>query len=187
MNLKAEVIEDTVTEYLDFIVNSFDENAPKELKEQARLLVGDEGDETGGFIAPLMSTNYNPNLFISGQMEESWNLTTSSNPYGIMGEHDTLGIEIMYSGLKYYSLYGDDDKVWWEFAEYNSNSETKKLARDYAFYQETGLDPIAKPKNARHKGAIAKGTKAASGELLNHSARYLKAIMRRQNGINSVF
>ena len=187
MMFKAEIVEDTVTEYLDFITKSLNENAPRELKKQARILTGEYGDEHDGFIAPNMTVvkygEFNPNLFMSGQEEKYWNLYGKSNPHNLMGRSSAIGIEVIYTGMRLHQHYGDDALVWWEFAKDNEGDPQKRvLERDYSFYQETGIDPIAHPKNARAKGAIAKGVHEAQGELLDHSAQYLLSILKKQNG-----
>lgn len=180
--LKLKITEDTITEYMDFIWNSFNKNAPRELKKQARLLTGEEGDEGDGYIAPNMTVSkfgeFNPNLFMSGQEEEFWKLYSNSNPYGLMGVKDTHSIEIIYTGMRLNRNYGDDAKVWSEFGD----KAAGRLERDYAYFQETGLDPIAKPKQARAKGAIATGVRESKTELLQHSSKYLESILKKQNG-----
>ena len=187
MSIKFDIIEDTVTEYLDFISESFYKNTPKELKKQARILTGEEGDEHDGYIAPNMTVakygEFNPNLFMSGQEEKYWNLYAKSNPHNLMGRTSAMGIEIIYTGMRLHKNYDDEAKVWWEFAYDNEADPLERvLERDYSFYQETGLDPIARPKYARAKGAIATGVREAKNELLDHSAKYLLSILKKQNG-----
>lgn len=186
-DIRFDIVEDTITEYLDFISESFKSNSPKELKKQARILTGEYGDEHDGYIAPNMTVarygEFNPNLFMSGQEEEYWNLYANSNPHGLMGGKNSIGIEISYTGARLHQNYGDEAKVWWEFAEGNEgNPEERILERDYAFYQETGIDKIARPKDARATGAIATGVHEAKDELLDHSAKYLLSILKKQNG-----
>lgn len=187
MKTKIQITEDTITEYMDFIWESFNKNAPRELEKQSRLLVGEYGDEHDGYIAPNMATarygDFNPNLFMSGQEQDYWKHYGSSNPHGIMGQKDLIGIEILYTGMRLHENYGDDAKVWWEFAKDNEGDPTERiLGRDYAYYQETGLDPIAHPKHARAKGAIATGVRESKRELLEHSSKYLESIMKKHNG-----
>ena len=168
------VVEESLTEYLQYIQNSLHETKEQELRKQARLLVGEYDNPTSGYIAPRMSTDFNPNLYLSGQEEEFWIVNSNEN---------VSTIQIIYTGMRLHDNYPDDARVWLEFSE---NLEPyppyRELERDYAYYQETGSDPIAKPSDAKHKFAIKKGVFASRNELHNHAAKYLKSIMRRGNG-----
>ena len=67
---------------------------------------------------------------------------------------------------------GDHAKVWWEFSEEldpGLPEEERTLARDYAFYQETGVDKIARPRGAKHKYAIQRGLWAASQQQIHYT------------------
>ena len=47
-----------------------------------------------------------------------------------------------------------------------NDGEELTLMRDYAYYQETGIDVYASPKHAKHQGAVKKGLEIASnGEI----------------------
>ena len=186
--MKAKIIikEDTFSEYLDFIYNSLHENMPKELKREARLLTGDEWDENSGFIAPRMTVSlfgeFNPNLFASGQEEEYWVIKNASRSL-VQGGGNVSSLEAIYTGMRLHKHYDDDAMVWWEFAEDNEpDPALRVLGRDYSFYQETGIDPIARPEDARAQGAIKEGVKASSDTLFSHAADYVYNIMRKGNG-----
>lgn len=186
MKAKFTVKED-LTEYFEYIYKTLHDTSDKELKKQARILTGEYEDDSDGYIAPLMTAHifgyFNPNLFISGQDENYWKLYSQSNPHGIMGGKNLSGIEIMYTGMRLHEEMGYGAKVWWEFADNPyAEPEERELERDYAFYQETGIDPIAKPKHARAKGAIAIGVRDSKPELLQHSKKYLESIIKRGGG-----
>lgn len=183
MKAKITVTEDTFSEYLDFVYNSFHENAPKELKREARLLTGDEWDADSGFIAKYMSTTFNPNLYASGQEADYWVVKNKSNPHGLMGGSNVSTLEIYYTGMRLHNNYDDEARVWWEFAEGQEADPTERvLERDYSFYQETGIDPIALPKYAKHTGAIAKGVRESKDTLLTNVSDYYYNIMRKGKG-----
>lgn len=188
MVLKAKIYvsEDSFSEYLDYIYDSFHEHKVDELKRQARILTG-EYDTTDAYIPRNMAVGkyneFNPNLHLSGQEEEYWKISSKSNPHNLMGGSNLTSLEILYTGMRLHENYGDDARVWWEFAKgYEGDPNERELGRDYAYYQETGIDKVAKPKNARAKGAIAMGVKQGSDEVLKHSKNYLHSIMRRGDG-----
>lgn len=179
MKGKIVIQEDTFSEYLDYIYNSFHENMSKELKRQARLLTGEEGDEDTGFIAKHMSTDFNPNLFISGQEEEYWIIKNASRTL-VQGGGNVSSIEAVYTGMRLHETFPPGEaRVWSEFSVDGAKYE---LERDYAFYQETGLDPYAPSWQAYHKGAVAKGTRESSVTLFEHAAEYVYNIMRKGDG-----
>lgn len=185
-NAKITIKEDTISEYFDYIYNTLHQTTEKELRKQARLLTGEFGDENDGYIAPNMTIGkfnreYNPNLFMSGQDEAYWEINDKSHsgsPSPIGGRNVST-IEMIYTGMRIEEYTSSDPpKVWAEFGDKAEGI----LERDYAFYQETGIDPIADSKDARATGAISLGTKLGSQELLNHSAKYLESIMKRGGG-----
>ena len=73
--------------------------------------------------------------------------------------------------------------VWYEFSteypKYIWNPLKRHLARDYAYYQETGIDPIAKSEDAKHKGFIRRGVQNSEKRIQNKTAGYLKQILRQ--------
>jgi len=165
-NAKITIKEDTISEYFDYIYNTLHQTTEKEIKKMARLMVGHEGEEDG-YIAPRMSTEFNPNLYISGQEEEYWQILSN-------GEITTL--EAIYTGMRL--PHSPDSKVWFEFGD----KEMGIIERDYAFYQETGVDKWATPSGARHKYAIERGVYMSGRELLDHSTKYLESIIKRGGG-----
>lgn len=172
---KIKIVKNTVSEYLDLIDKNIEENAPKQLKHMAEKLVGEYDDPTGGYIAPLMSTTWNPNMFLSGQDEDYWK---------ILNDDDKHSLTVTYTGLRLYDLYSmDEAKVWWEFAvNQEADPQERVLERDYAFFQETGIDRYALPKYAKHKGAVAHGVRAGKGEMYEMATKYLENIMNRGSG-----
>lgn len=173
-----KIKEDTITEYFDLISKNIDENAPTQLKKMAEKLTG-EYDTHEGYITQNMAVvkyrEFNPNLHLSGQDQDYWE---------ILEENSVHSLTITYTGMRLYDLYDiDEAKVWWEFAEnQEGNPRDRILARDYAFYQETGIDKYALPKYARAKGAIAHGVYEGKYELYEMAAKYLENITREGSG-----
>lgn len=179
MKAKIIIAEDTFSEYLDFVYDSLHKNTPKELKREARLLTGDVGDESSGFIPKYMSTEFNPNLFISGQEEEYWVIKNQTRS-GVIGGGNVSSLEVIYTGMRLHKTFPPGEaKVWSEFGE---DGDTYELERDYSFYQETGLDREAPSHMARHTGAVAKGTAESGKTLYQNVADYVYNIMRRGSG-----
>ncbi|MBO6273020.1 hypothetical protein J6O48_09630 [bacterium] len=175
-------VKESLTEYFETIQANMEENKDKQLRIMAKELVGEYDDPDDGYIAPLMSTKFNPNLFLSGQDEDNWRVSHEASQ--LMGGHQASIIEIMYTGLKLYDIYGiDEAKVWWEFAkDQEPDPEERVLERDYAFFQETGIDPIAKPKYAKHKGAIATGVRASKDRMFEMTQQFVMNILKEGSG-----
>lgn len=174
--MKAKItVEDSLTEYFNTIQANMDENTDEQLRLMARRLVGEEEDPNDGYIAREMSTGFNPNLYISGQEEDFWNITQNTSQ--LMGGHQSSVLEIIYTGMRLHENRGNDAKVWSEFM-----NDYGRLGRDYAFYQETGLDPIAKSSDAKHKGAIAKGTRASKKTMFDMTISFVKNILKEGSG-----
>lgn len=169
MMLKAIVTEDTFTEYLSYLQTRVEEEKPEMLRKMARRLVGNYDEPDDGFIAPLMSTDFNPNLFLSGQDEEYWEI-------GEKGDVSVL--YVTYTGKRLHDLYAPGQaKVWSEFSVDGAKYE---LERDYAYYQETGHDSIAKSSDAKHKYAIKFGVLAGAYAVRESAGLYLNQIMQGQ-------
>ena len=169
VKIKLKVVEENITEYLDTLLETVKEETPEMLKEMAEILVGEDGDEDA-FIPALMSTEFNPNLFLSGQDEDYWKISS----------YDYLSfLTITYSGMRLHELYDvGTAKVWREFAvNEESDPSQRVLDRDYAYYQETGHDSRAKYSDARHKHAIQKGMTIGKPEALNVAKKYLESLL----------
>lgn len=172
MKIKAIVTEDTITEYLTNLQSDYEKQEHTILEKMARELVGEYDDKTGGYIAPLMSTKFNPNLFLSGQDEDYWKIEQGD-------ERSTL--EIIYTGMRLHDDF-NHPMVWWEFATEDTVSEApryRQLGRDYAYFQETGRDPVAKSFKAKHKYAVKMGVLAGSNAVREVAGDYLMQLMKK--------
>lgn len=174
--MKAKItVTDSLTEYFETIQKNMNENLDEQLRIMARKLVGEEEDPDDGFIAPEMSTDFNPNLYISGQEEDFWEIYSNSSQ--LMGGHQSSVLEIIYTGMRLHENLGDSAKVWSEFT-----NDYGRLGRDYAFFQETGLDPIAKSRDAKHKGAIATGVRASKKVMFDMTVNFVENILKEGSG-----
>lgn len=167
-------VKDNLTEYLNKLEEHLEAEKPEMLNTLMREVVGYPFSK-GGFVAPLMSTTFNPFLYSSGQDSSMWQ--------GTIGEVSRL--ETVYSGMKLHRFY-DTPKVWWEFSTTTpvtvSGGGKRVLTRDYAYFQETGIDPIAKSKDAKHKHAIERGFNASKSHVISEAGKYVERIMKLQQG-----
>lgn len=157
--LRFEVTEETVSEYFRQVGASFAENTPQVLEEMGDILVDN---------ISMFAPDWNPNLYLSGYEKDWW----------IIEPTDTgTVLDILYTGMLYEDIIGEDDMLgWWEFGG-SSQYPYKPPARDYAYYQETGIDAVANPKNARHKWFVAKGAKKSQKPIVNKAQEYLDTIL----------
>jgi hypothetical protein len=163
MKVKIQV-EDTVSEYLEKLEQGFKDAKPLLNQSFAEEIVGSYGGTNSGHIAPLMSTTFNPYLYMSGQDQSKWKYTENEG---------SSTITVLYSGMGLNEMYSRP-KVWSEFGDKFEGV----LERDYAYYQETGRDPIAKKEDAKHIGAIARGLQASNQKDLKKVSSYLETLMK---------
>lgn len=175
--IKFNIKEDRISEYLDTISNKVDNQAKQHLTDMAKLLTGTSGIQQ--YIAP-----WNPNLFLSGKDQSKWIFEQSD---------DRSSISVNYTGMTARSR-SYDFKVWWEFSEEYQNASSyddwewlqysepfeRTLARDYAYYQETGEDEVAEESDARNQQYIEKGIEDTYKTIINKSAGYLKNIINNR-------
>ena len=175
--IKFHIKTDTITEYLNTISENVDFKTPFHLRDMAELLTSDKG------IEQYISHNFNRNLYKSGQDQSKWIYNKRD---------DGHAITITYTGMTD-RVHGSDFKTWIEFsrefieegADETAYHIVKRkytpyqlhLERDYAFYQETGLDEYTNPKFARHTQYVEKGVEIRHKTIINKSAGYIKNIM----------
>lgn len=168
-SVKFEVTED-VSEGLDALQQRVSDEMEWILNEISYEFTGKEGDGS----APIARRigRYNHWLYESGQTESARTFDISK---------DKAEIIINYSGMRYEEAYTDEEfKAWWEFAEdFNPNPYTNVLERDYAYYQETGIDEVAQSHKARNKWAITMGLLGDAYKVPREAARLLSIIFDR--------
>ncbi|MBQ2654084.1 MAG: hypothetical protein IJF83_11050 [Methanobrevibacter sp.] len=181
------VIEDDLTTYLEKLENLLKTEKKEMVNTLMREMVGFPYLRGGGYIAPLMS-QWNPFLYSTGQDSKYWE--------GLSSDGITT-LEAVYTGMDINSFFGSGlpKGVWSEFATRetkNKDPKNRVLERDYAFYQETGIDEKAKPEQARNKGAIRKGIIEATPHLHRDVVDYvgrlleLKQVKHTHTGRRSV-
>ena len=171
-------VNNDIDKYLDELESLFQSEKKEMANTLMREMVGYPFSPEGGFIAPLMS-KWNPFLYSSGQNSEYWEGTSSKG---------LTTLEAVYTGMDIHKFYGKGlpKGVWWEFATPETASfkdpQDRVLGRDYAFYQETGIDIVAQPQFARHKGAIASGVELSAPHLHEEAKNYVSRLIKLQKG-----
>lgn len=192
---KFRIKEDTVTDYLNKLESNFEDKEKTILEEMMFAATGYKKDRTAPIPKRLMlqgrsgkrKYEYNPWLFESGQDKSYWTFEENGDEYSVIAN---------YSGERGY-FEAEQFKVWVEFsddfedalAKYGDwgtafnivrhmNPYDRTLARDYAFYQETGADKWASPDDAEHIGFVNEGMgEAAEKAIPNTLQRYFKQLI----------
>lgn len=162
MSIKFNVVEDNLSEYLDQL---------KELvynKENNTAFLRDAAHEMHfRYIKPLMP-EWNPNLIFSPMESQNQEINVDVG---------LSKIELRYTGFTQQAKERIlPEGVWSEFGDKVQGI----LERDYAFYQETGEDPIAPPEGAKHKFFIKKGTATYNTEFHYKTMAYVDRLMHLQ-------
>ena len=185
MKIKFLNTRETVSEYLTLLTEEVDKGKKKHLHDMAELL-------THKGIEPLAPKKNTPYLYKSGEKESRW-------VYDLWDKNKAT-VSITYSGMTYKEDgYSNKLKTWLEFSEeakyaqealergdyseytyyrYHMSATSRTLSRDYAFFQETGIDELADSDDAKHKYFIERGIDNRHKTILNKSAGYLKQIIR---------
>lgn len=174
MSLKFAV-EDNASQGLDALQARFSEEKRTVLQEMMFAATGRPGDTKAPIARRLMEDgmglpgrySYNPWLFRSGQDTSFWTFDLNDDESFVLAN---------YSGMRGYREL-DEFKVWIEFDEeyggdnyweiYKKDPYDRELDRDYAFYQETGVDKYASPADAHHIGFVSKGLEEASQQAIS--------------------
>jgi len=169
MSLKW-LVEETVTQGLNDLQDRVSSDMEYILNQMADEATGKYEDESAP-IPSLMSKKWNKYLFTTGQRDIARTVEISEGK---------AEIAINYSGMDIEEELGSDAKIWWEFAKgQETDPYERELERDYAYYQETGRDPIASPKNAKHQHAIEWGLLYASPKIRKEAERQWKLMLER--------
>lgn len=132
MKFDFRIKKDTLDEYLDELQGRVDNTNLRE--HYLELMAADIVDIVDEVI-PTM----NPNLICSGQNPQFWNT---------VHEADKSSLTILYTGFTGEGMGEPEDiEVWWEFGKYGKGGYNDILGRDYAYYQEFGVDKFYKKKD----------------------------------------
>lgn len=158
-------VTETVTAYLNSLL---DEVTSPQYKEEFISYIAEEFAQTVDEIIP----RWNPNLTYSGLNPENWK---------ILHEQGISELEIIYSGFKGRNLKSKG--TWYEFGKKHKGGVNDPLGRDYAYYQEYGIDKYVKA--GYHKAKTfeghhyLEGTVEAFDETVmeSYAGEYLRQIM----------
>ena len=169
-------VKDDFSEYLSEL-----EALSKDESNQRNFLNDASYELHARYIAPLMST-WNPNL-INSPME-------SKNRIFEYGD-EISSLEMLYTGFTEEALSSKGlEHIFWEFAV-NFDKTTKHLARDYAYFQETGIDSVVNPKEytPRNLHFVERGTKEYETEFHYKTMAYLMKLLNleRWERVNKPF
>jgi len=159
MNLDVTIVENSTLTYLEKLEElSADEDNKKRY-------IKDAGHELHfRYIEPEMP-KWNPNLMYSPLEKEHQDYSIDSN---------ISTLELLYTGFtETAQMNALPLGVWGEFGDKAQGI----LQRDYAFYQETTIDPIADPKGARSPHFVKKGTANYATEFHYKTMAYLDRLM----------
>ena len=152
MKFKTIIEEDSVTPYLDDINTRLHASKQEIIYEIGRTFA----DEGASRIE-----DWQGNLAASVDNPDNWHL---------FNEEDIMKLDIVFSG----TIQEDSgERYWYEFADPNSSTG----GRNYAYYQETGIDPIASFKDARNRGYVRKSTEPTQRFAENYLQKEIRRII----------
>ena len=147
------VKEDTLTDYLNEVEKLVLDSQKDITYKLADLLVYT--------VEPRVDTG---TLIESGFDEDNWFFQNKEN---------MSILEIMYTGK-------DNPTRWTEFGFNYDNPNDKSQWRDYAYFQETGIDEVASKSDARRPHFIRDALNEQSDEIINRTQEYLNQLMKLQ-------
>lgn len=154
MIAKLNVTKDTVSKYLDTIHNNF--------HSHERVLLEGLGEILSEYIGLYDTPRYSSKLLESGLKRDNW----------VFNNKESISdLRIVYSGL-------EADYSWWEFSDdYRTNHSPD---RDYAYFQETGIDNVANSKLAKSRFFVKRGTVEKSADIFEHTRKeYLRILQQK--------
>lgn len=164
MKAKLTIVRDSFSSYLEAVYRTVSDPSNDEafLKNAAQELQFD-------YIDPLMP-KWNPNLMFSP-------LERKNNHFSTTGGKSTL--ELVYTGFTEEARHEGLEKIYWEFGDPYEHI----LERDYAYYQETGVDKFApKPDQEapRFKGHhyVKRGTERYLNRFYERTQAYAMALLQ---------
>lgn len=164
MKAKLTIVRDSLSNYLEAVYRTVSDPSNDEafLKNAAQELQFD-------YIDPLMP-KWNPNLMFSP-------LERKNNHFSTTGGKSTL--ELIYTGFTEEARHDGLEKIYWEFGDPIEHI----LDRDYAYYQETGVDKFAPTKDKeapRFEGHhyVKRGTHRYLNRYYERTQAYAMALLQ---------
>ena len=151
MTFKTTIVNDSITPYLNDIENRLNAS-----KEEITYKIGKR------FRTEAQSR-------VATWWENLYESVDKSSQWQIERERDFIKLDIVFSGIV------DDVEEWW--GEFEDES-LPAGGRDYAYYQETGDDPIAHPANARRKWYVRNSVKPTQKFADTYLQNEIKRIMK---------
>ena len=129
-------VQDNLTKYLNNLEKRVNNPA---LKEKHLELMATEFVDIVNEVIP----KWNPNLMYSGLEEQFWKYYHKDY---------RSSVTVLYTGFTGEGVGEPDDiQVWWEFGKYHKGGYSDILGRDYAYYQEYGIDRYAPSRKYKAK------------------------------------
>ena len=151
MKFNVIVEEDSVTPYLNDIENRLNASREEIIRE-----IGEKFAEEGASRAPVWAGNLSQSVL----SESQWHLFASD---------EFFKLDIVFSGV-----VDDVDQWWWEFED----PSLPEGGRDYAYFQETGIDKKAVPEKARDQGYVRRSTKPTQKFADEYLVKEIKRVMK---------
>lgn len=160
---KVNIVRDTFTDYL----GKLEELATNTANQ--KMFLQDAAQEMHfDYIEPLMPT-WNPNLIFSALEKKNQKFSTS-------GGESILNLK--YTGFTEEAVHDGLELIYWEFGDQYEHV----LDRDYAYYQETGVDEFAESEDTKartFKGHhfVQKGTGNYLGRYHDRTRAYADSLL----------
>ena len=151
MNVKLIIQEDSVTPYLNDIENRLNAS-----REEIIRTIGEKFATNAAADVAVWTGNLSQSI----DDPDNWHLTD---------DMEFMQLDIVFTGL------ADDFDDWWD--EFRDESSPYG-GRDYAYYQETGEDEKALPKDARQKWYVRKNVEPSQRFANDLLEKEIRRIMR---------
>lgn len=157
-------VKENISEYVDYL--------QKELKNTSRdeEVLKKMAEEFVDIVSEVIPT-WNRNLIASGANPERWNIFSKEN---------LTELEIIYTGMTGPGGTAPSPKdlpqgVWWEFGD----KATKTLKRDYAYYQEFGIDPQGEAETFEGHHYVASALGSFDEDVIEYYAEdYIRQLLK---------
>ena len=154
--MKVRIVKETVTDYLAKL-----EELATDTSNQKRFLQDSAQEMHFDYIEPLMP-KWNPNLIFS-PLERENQIFSTEQGYSIL--------ELVYTGFTEEARHEELEHIFWEFGDPIDHV----LYRDYALYQETGVDEVARNFEGQHY--VEMGTGAFLNRYHDRTRAYVNTLL----------
>jgi len=156
-------VTENLSEYIDYLEQEIRNH------QASDTLLKNMAEDLTNMVSEVIP-RWNPNLIWSGANPGLWKIVNSEN---------ISELEIVYTGFT-----GRKINTWWEFNKSHKRDTTDPLERDYAYYQEYGIDKYYK--DIKYKARDFEGHHYLGGSLADfdeysiedHAEDYLRQVMK---------